>query len=141
MILRSRINRMKPNVKFFIIGLFAGVFLSGILTVAISSHNSKTDLAFFPTYSENTQMSVSSKSTCLVDSSLSTVKKIDINSASINELISLPGIGESKANNIVDFRMKYGNFKTIDEIIYVSGISENLFQNIFDLITITSSGE
>lgn len=132
---------MKPNAKFFIIGLFAGVFLSGILAVAISGHNFKPDLVFLPAYQEKTQLYDVSTTSCLAGSSLSTVKKIDINSASIEELISLAGIGESKAKNIVDFRTKYGNFKTIDEIMYVSGISDNLFQNICDLITITPSVE
>ena len=51
---------------------------------------------------------------------------IDINTCTIDELLTLPGIGESKANNIIEYRKK-NKFNTINDIMNVSGISESLF--------------
>lgn len=62
--------------------------------------------------------------------------KININRASAAELETLPGIGPTRAKNIVEHRDKYGYFKDINEIMDVSGIGEGIFSTIEDLITI-----
>ena len=62
--------------------------------------------------------------------------KININSCSVNDLMSLSGIGEAKAKAIISYREEHGNFKSIDEIMNVSGISENVFNKIKDYITV-----
>ena len=64
------------------------------------------------------------------------IRIININIATINELITLPGIGESKAQDIINYRISNGNFKTIDEIMNVSGIGESLFAKIKENITV-----
>ncbi len=63
-------------------------------------------------------------------------KIVNINTASIQELTVLNGIGESKAKAIVNYRDKNGKFKTIKDIMNVSGISETLFSKIKDYITV-----
>lgn len=63
-------------------------------------------------------------------------KLININLSSINELMMLPGIGESKAKAIIDYRERNGNFKKIEDIMNVSGISLNVFNKIKDYIII-----
>ncbi len=60
---------------------------------------------------------------------------IDINTCTINELLTLPGIGESKANNIIEYRKK-NKFNTINDIMNVSGISESLFNKIKEYIKV-----
>lgn len=62
--------------------------------------------------------------------------KISINDASIDELTSLSGIGESKARAIIEYRSEHGLFSNIEEILNVSGIGEALFEKIKDNITI-----
>lgn len=62
--------------------------------------------------------------------------KININTASIDELDLLPGIGPTYAQRIVDYRKKNGPFKTISEIQNVSGIGPKTFEKLKDLITI-----
>lgn len=63
-------------------------------------------------------------------------KLISINTGTIEELITLPGIGESKAENIIKYREENGAFKAIEEIINVSGIGDAAYQKIKDFITI-----
>ncbi len=60
---------------------------------------------------------------------------IDLNTASLEELKTLPGIGDSKASAIIEYR-KSTPFETIEDIMNVSGIKENSFQKIKDMIKV-----
>lgn len=62
--------------------------------------------------------------------------KINLNTASKEELTKLSGIGEAKAQDIIDYRNINGSFKTIEEIKNISGIGDALFAKIKDNITI-----
>ena len=61
---------------------------------------------------------------------------VNINTATIQELTTLSGVGEAKAKDIIDYRTLNGNFKTIEDIKNVSGIGEALFVKIKDYITV-----
>lgn len=63
------------------------------------------------------------------------VIKISINSASKEQLMTLPGIGESKAQNIIDYRNNQ-SFHSIEEIMNVKGIGPKIFEKIKDLISL-----
>jgi len=63
-------------------------------------------------------------------------KKINLNTATVAELTSLPGIGESRAESIVEYRSKVGGFRDVTEIMNISGIGEAMFEKIKDRITI-----
>ena len=60
--------------------------------------------------------------------------KININTAGLSDLITLPGIGDTKARDIIDFREKNGKFKIIDDIMMVKGIGIATFERIKELI-------
>ena len=60
--------------------------------------------------------------------------KININTADVKELTSLPGIGESKAEAIVKYRQKAGRFARTEDLMNVPGIKEGTFEGIRDLI-------
>ncbi|WP_329955800.1 helix-hairpin-helix domain-containing protein [Calidifontibacillus erzurumensis] len=62
--------------------------------------------------------------------------KIDINRATKEELEQLPGIGPSKAASIISYREENGFFKTIEELINVTGIGEKSFALIKDHIKV-----
>lgn len=61
---------------------------------------------------------------------------VNINTASVQELTSLSGIGESRAQAIVEYRETNGFFKSIDGIKKVAGIKEGLFEKIKNQITV-----
>lgn len=62
--------------------------------------------------------------------------KININSADSQELSTLPGIGEKKAQAIIQYREENGSFHTTEEIKNVSGIGEKTFAQIAELIKV-----
>ncbi len=62
--------------------------------------------------------------------------KININLDSKEKLQTIPGIGESTANKIIQYREKNNKFKSIDEIKNVEGIGENKFEKIKNYIKI-----
>jgi len=62
--------------------------------------------------------------------------RININTASANELERLPGIGKGLAQRIIEHREKYGPFRKPEHLIIVRGISDKRFQTLRDLITV-----
>lgn len=62
--------------------------------------------------------------------------KININTDSKEKLMTISGIGSSKADAIIEYRTKNGNFKTTEDIINVSGISKIIYDKIKDTITV-----
>lgn len=65
-----------------------------------------------------------------------TAQKIDINSATLAQLQTLPGIGPTLAQRIVDYRQQNGPFSSVGDLINVSGIGEGKLEAILDYITI-----
>lgn len=63
-------------------------------------------------------------------------EKINLNSATLEQLQSIPGIGPSTAKSIVEYRTKAGKFNRIEEIINIKGIGEKKFQKIKDRLTV-----
>ena len=61
---------------------------------------------------------------------------ININTASANELETLPGIGKSLAERIVEHRDKFGLFRRPEHLIIVRGLSDKRFRALRDLITV-----
>ena len=62
--------------------------------------------------------------------------KVNINTASASELVSLDGVGESTAAKIIAYRQSNGSFASIEDIKKVSGIGDKKFEAIKDRITV-----
>lgn len=62
--------------------------------------------------------------------------KININAAGLDMLMTLPGIGESKAASIIAYREESGSFSSIEEIKNITGIKEGVYSKIKDYITV-----
>ena len=61
---------------------------------------------------------------------------MNINTASKESLMTLSGIGESKAEKIIEYRNTNGNFKNIEELKNVKGIGDAIYAKIKDKITV-----
>lgn len=62
--------------------------------------------------------------------------KVNINLADAKKLMELPGIGEAKAAQIIEYRQKNGLFAKIEDIMNIGGIKEHLFETIKDAICV-----
>lgn len=62
--------------------------------------------------------------------------KVNINTASKEKLETLPGVGETTAQKIIDYREANGKFKTIEDIKNVSGIGDAKYESLKDKITV-----
>lgn len=85
----------------------------------------------------DTGFTVVSESTPSSSSSPDGEALVDINTASLDELDKLPGIGMTTAQKIIDYREKNGPFARIQDIVNVSGIGDATFEEIKDLITVS----
>lgn len=65
-----------------------------------------------------------------------TETRVNINTATVEELTMLPGIGPSYAQRIVEHREKNGPFKKVEDLLNVRGIGEKTFEKIRDRLTI-----
>lgn len=71
------------------------------------------------------------KEACETDGGL-----VNLNTADAGRLQTLPGIGESRAADILSYREKNGVFRSVEEIMQVPGIKESTYEKIRDLITV-----
>ena len=62
--------------------------------------------------------------------------KVNLNTADFTELLTLPGIGESKASAILAYREEKGRFSSVEEIMDITGIKEGVYSKIKDHITV-----
>ena len=61
---------------------------------------------------------------------------VNINTAAKEELMTLPGIGESKADAIIAYRQENGGYRNIEELMQISGIKEGVYSKISEYITV-----
>ncbi len=107
----------------FTLGVFVGRNFSGKeMTLSIPD-----EIKFPPPVAE----SVSNK---ITEDSVEVLFPIDINTASVFELTTLPGIGDGLAEQIVDYRENHGKFSHVEELMNVPGIGENRMEGMLGLI-------
>ena len=87
-------------------------------------------------YIDSSVSIITSSSSDNVSNSSESGSLININTASSEQLTTLPGIGDAKANNIIVYRTEVGYFKTIEELKNVNGIGDATFEQLKSLITV-----
>ena len=104
------------GISLYIIGYNVVRENEGITNPEITALAEASDDSFV---TEETENSASSEN-----------KPIDINSADVFELMTLPGIKEKRAKAIIELRKEMNGFNSIDELIYVSGIGHKTLDKI-----------
>lgn len=124
--------------------------------ITITVMNSDTIISETETYTSMTIMSCTTSyeqvsDTCVTETTMSSISTnaetttvitepvyeevyVNINTADLDELMKINGIGEVKANDIICYREQNGGFRNIEEIMNVSGIGKTTFWNICDYI-------
>ena len=69
------------------------------------------------------------------------INLINLNTATIQELDELPGIGPVIARRIVEFREKRDGFRRVEELLAIQGISERMWQELRELVEVTEADE
>lgn len=62
--------------------------------------------------------------------------RVNLNTATEAQLMTLPGIGEAKAESIISYREEHGNFSSVEDIMKIEGIKEGVYSKIKDSITV-----
>ncbi len=109
------------TITLVFIGLIAGVF--------IGRNSIGTWVTLSPSFE-------SSNHGTEPDQKPSELGKVNINTAEKNELTLLPGVGNTKATNIIEFREEFGRFTSIEDLIYVDGFSYATIEELRPYITV-----
>ena len=72
-------------------------------------------------------------------SSASASAPVNLNTASVAQLETLPGIGKATAERILEYRQKNGAFKKIEDLMNVRGVGEKSFLKLKPLVTVTTA--
>ena len=112
--------------------LFLALFSLTVLFTGCVKRSRQTLLAIQPKANEQ-QSGISPQ---VATSDQTNLQRVNINTASANELESLPGIGRGLAARIIEHREKWGGFRRPEHLIAVRGISDRRFRVLRDLITV-----
>ncbi len=146
-ILLWRENYFKPEIESRITNQESQIYLlkkeveglKGTVSQNAKSPSSSTAVAGQDNVTGDNEQTASSSGSAKrpIESSVSQpVGKININAASLEQLDSLPGIGQTYAKRIIEYRNQIGGFKSIDEIKNVKGIGEATFLKFKEKISI-----
>jgi len=114
--------------------ILASLFMLGMAVKAMKEHyNTGTDQITL--IGSNADV-VNFYAGLLDEDDIESAGKVDINSAGIDELKSLPGIGEKTAEKIINKRNELGEFNTLEDLMLVSGIGSKTFKKLLSYIQI-----
>lgn len=121
--------KMKSITKYLILIIASIVLCAGIVITNYVEYTQGKQFVTEDIYSASSQTYFVQKERDISETDLPNT--ININTATAQELSDfLPGIGKAKAENIVAYRKAIGGFKSVDELIEVSGIGESTLESI-----------
>ena len=112
-------------------GFTKNAYKSDLNLVEQVSDGQKIQVLSKKEYKEQMRKSEASSVVSDIDSEM-----VNINTAGVEQLTKLSGIGNTKAEAIIAFRQEYGNFSSVEELKNVSGIGEATFAQIQSMITV-----
>ena len=118
-------------IRFGLIAAIAVTIIMSFVSNGTTTTISASDVSSAPQPYSGYSGSGTSKATEKKDSS-----PININTATAAQLTTLDGIGESKANAIVQYREQHGDFESIDDLLNVPGIGEKILEGIRPYVTV-----
>ncbi len=65
-----------------------------------------------------------------------TIDILNLNEATMDDLCTLPGVGPKLAKEIIEYRDRYGNYVAVKELLYVSGMSKDIYEEIKNYIIV-----
>lgn len=137
---------MRRKTEFAVFALLAalGLFLAGIFVgrrtqrglVVRGSASSQSDGTDGLPLEQAAQESRAFDLTALPTLDAGVTYPLDLNTASLEELCTLPGIGEARAGRIIAYREQTGGFRSVDELTQIEGIGQGLLDDIIDYVTV-----
>ena len=125
-------NKENLQEKIGIFLLVLVLFASGLFLIKDKS----VPIEYQPAEGKEVKATTTTVSQPIQESQPERIGKISLNNASAEELISLPGIGEVLAGRIIDYRRSIGGFKSVEQLMEVSGIGEVKYSQIKNLVTL-----
>lgn len=136
---------MQNKWQYLVVGVLVGILVSVLIIIAfpgIRNHTlAKSNCELFINTKSDLTSNIAQSSSSTNTPQVKYEGKINLNTGTLDELMQLPGIGESKAKAIIRFRETYGDFVNIQELIYVPGIGENLLFEIKEYVFVEGAQE
>ncbi len=117
-------RKLKPELLLLFIGLL--VFTAALFTASLQREIPTASKVYYVSDSEKAQLRTVGKAEVL---------KVNLNTASKEELVKITGIGEFVAEGIIAYREEKGGFKTVNELINVYGVGEYRYKQIAPYVT------
>lgn len=132
------VYRLKRGSRVFEAIQEAGGFQENADTAGINQASVLSDGEKLQIYTieEAQQMELSSEKFSISQDNTDVKGKININTADLSELQEIPGVGEKKAQSIMEYRELNGNFQSIEQLQEVQGIKGKTFDKVKDYITV-----